>query len=148
VLQFRDLQEGLAQRTREALRVRGQTGRENLHERPLQAGRDGLREGGFAGTGWSEQHHCPRRNHTVFVSEIGLGQRQDQPPLQQFLLVVHAGDVLPEVPGQNPAAQQAQRLEFLACHRNFAFKVTQVFLELEAAAEEGLHPGLGFGHQR
>ena len=99
------------------LRVGGQPGGEDLHERPLQPRRNRLRERGLAGAGRAEEDDGARRHHTVLVGEVGFGQRQDQAAFQQLLLVPHAGDVLPEVAGQDPAAQLAERLELLALHR-------------------------------
>ena len=130
------------------LGIGGQPGREDLHERPLQPGRDRLRKGRLTGAGRAEEHDGARRHHAVFVGEVGLGEGQDQAALQQFLLVAHAGHVFPQVTGQDPAAQQAKGLEFLALDRNFPLEVAQVLLEDEAAAQERLHPGFGFRHQR
>ena len=147
VLQFGDLQERLAQRAGQPLGIGGQPGGEHLHERPLQPGGDRLGEGGLAGAGGAEEHHGARRHHAEFVGEVGLGQRQDQAALQQLLLAAHAGHVLPQVPGQDAAAEQAQGLEFLALHGDGALEVAQVLLQHEAAAQERLHPGFGLRHQ-
>ena len=102
----------------------------------------------FAGAGRAKEHDGARRHHAEFVRQVCFRQGEHQPPLQQFLLVPHAGHVLPEVAGQDAPAEKAERLEFLALHRDCALEVPEVFLEHEAAAEERLHPGFGLRHQR
>ncbi|MCY1224824.1 hypothetical protein D9M72_370000 [compost metagenome] len=148
MFQLGDFQEGFTEGAGEALRIGREPGREYFHERPFEPGRDRLRKRGLAGAGRAEEDDGARRHHAEFVRQVRLGQGKHQPAFQQFFLVAHAGNVFPEVAGEDAAAEQAQGLELLALHGDGAFEVAKVLLEDEAAAQEGLHPGFRLRHQR
>lgn len=104
-----DLVEAPVQPARQSV-LGGQPGGEQFEEGPLQAAGDGVRERALAGSGRPEQHHGPRQLHAVLGGHFGMGQWQDQTPLDELLLPLHARDLLPQPPGGSSAPSDASVL--------------------------------------
>ena len=69
------------------------------------------------------------------LGQVGVVQRQHDPALDHLLLVLHAGERLPQPAGQHPAAEVAEEPDLLRLQRHDALEVRQVALLVAAVAE-------------
>jgi hypothetical protein len=94
------LVEELAQRARASdCVVPDELARKDLDERPSEAAGYALREGGLPGPRRPEEHNRRGRGDPVPLRLFPLGKRQDDAPLDQLLLALHAADRLPQLGG-------------------------------------------------
>ena len=142
-----DLQECLPQTPGEALGAVREAGREDLDERPLQPGCDGLGKGRLAGAGRTKQHDRARRVHAELLGQCGVGQRQDEPTLEQFLLGLHSRDGSPQVARQDAPAEIANDRHLALLHRDLPLEIAQVRAVLEPGLGERTELALLAGHE-
>jgi hypothetical protein len=147
VLELVDLGERPAQRERQAVAGRGQPRREHLDERPVQPRGHRLRERRLARSRRTEQDDRTGRQHAVLLREVRVHERQDHPSLDELLLALHAGELLPQVARQHPAPEVLEQAHLLWLERHHALEVGQV-ARLVAAVAKRLHAHLALGQQR
>ena len=147
VLERVDLGERVAQRERLAVAGGGQAGGEDLDERPAQPRGDGLRERRLARAGRPEQDDRARRLDAVLAGQVRVDERHHDPPLDDLLLVLHAGERFPQAARQDAAAEVAEQADLLGLQRDDPLEVGQVAL-LVAAVLERLDARLFVGQQR
>ena len=82
-----------------------QARREDLDEGPAQPGGDRPREGRLAGAGGPEEQQAVRWLHAVVARSLGVGERGDDPVLDEHLLLAHPGELAPQVTRQDPATE-------------------------------------------
>ena len=146
MLEVIDVRERLAQGQRQAVAGGRQARWEHLDERPAEPRGNGLRERGLARPRRAEQHDRTRRNDSVLLGQIGVDEREHDPPLDELLFALHAGQRLPQAARQHAAAEPVEESDLLRLERHDALEVRQV-PSLISAVAKGLHAGLALREQ-